>query len=188
MSTLGYVSLQTKVTKPQNKEAIGYKILIVLCEIENIDVSVRLSVLLLFITTADAYIYKYLHYRTRWALSNIVTHGPDVTSCGGFALLPFQRGTTLRTLRPYGRRGTFRCVSNYSRRSGVECDLPIRFLLQSVRRFTLLNISLVDLCALPMRQRHLRVYDSDRIMKDFVTIVHCARRSHMTLENISPCH
>ena len=46
-----------------------------------------------------------------------------------FALQPFQRGTQWRHHCPYGQCGTFRCVSNYSRRSGVECDLPIRFLL-----------------------------------------------------------
>lgn len=36
----------------------------------------------MFIMTADAYIYKYLHYRTRCTLSNIGIQCPDVTLCG----------------------------------------------------------------------------------------------------------
>ena len=63
-------------------------------------VVVRLIVFTLFIITADAYIYKYLHYRTRWALSNIVTHGPDVTLCGALRYSLSSAGRSGDTIAP----------------------------------------------------------------------------------------
>ena len=63
-------------------------------------VDVRLSVLTRFITTADAYIYKYLHYRTRCTLSNIGIHGPDVTLCGALRYSLSSAGRSGDTIAP----------------------------------------------------------------------------------------
>ena len=63
-------------------------------------VGVRLIVFTLFITTADAYIYKYLHYRTRCTLSNIGIQCPDVTSCGGLRYSLSSAGRSCGTNAP----------------------------------------------------------------------------------------
>ena len=154
-------------------------------KIIEIDVSVRLNVFTLFITTADAYIYKYLHYRTRCTLSNIGIQCPDVTSCGGLRYSLSSAGRSCGTNAPTDivePSVVFRTT-----REGRVSNVIFRSGFSSIRsRSTLFDISLVDLCALPMRQRHLGQCVSDGIMKDFVTNVHCARRSHIMLENISP--
>ena len=148
-------------------------------------VDVRLIVFTLFIITADAYIYKYLHYRTRWALSNIVTHGPDVTLCGALRYSLSSAGRSGDTIAPTDNVEP--SVVFRTTREGRESNVIFRSGSSSIRStINVVDISLVDLCALPMRQRHLGQCVSDGIMKNFVTNVHCARRSHIMLENISP--
>ena len=119
-----------------------------------------LNVFTLFITTADAYIYKYLHYRTRCTLSNIGIQCPDVTSCGGLRYSLSSAGRSCGTNAPTDivePSVVFRTTregreSNVIFRSGFSCN-PF-----DDKTF---YISLVDLCALPMRQRHLGQCVSD---------------------------